>query len=51
MKLRNNKNKEQPEEIILQENIKTRAEATNIAIFLIIVGTAIAVTGVFLDIW
>lgn len=46
-----NNNKQETEEVILQENIKTWAEVTNIAIIFIILATAIAVTGVLLDVW
>lgn len=48
--VRENKDNE-TEEALLQENIKIWAEGTNIAIILIILCTAIAVTGVFLELW
>lgn len=50
MQLREKKDQE-TEEAFLQENIKIWAEGTNIAVILIILCTAIAVTGVFLELW
>lgn len=50
MQIRKNNNKD-PEEVILQENIKNLSEVTNIVIIVIIIATAIAVTGVLLDVW